>query len=73
MNATRPLLRDKEVAHLLGVSLHTLRHGRYRSNLNVPPHVRQGGRVLYWRDEVLAWARANGIEPGAGRQQRSTP
>ena len=65
----RDRLSDKEVAHLLGVSIHTLRAGRYRSNINVPPHVREGGRVIYWRTEVLAWAKANGIEPSGPRQR----
>jgi DNA-binding transcriptional MerR regulator len=65
----RALLTDKEVAHHFGVSIHTLRAGRYRSNFNVPPHIRNGGRVLYWREEVLAWAKANGIEPAGPRQR----
>ncbi len=71
MNATaRDRLTEKEVSYILGVSVHTLRAGRYRTNINVPPHVRDGGRVLYWRVEIVAWAKANGIALAGPRQHR---
>ena len=58
------LLNDKSVAFFTGVSLHTLRQGRVRSNLNVPPHVKlENGRVRYEPETVSAWCAANGIVP----------
>jgi len=64
----KPLLRDKEVAHLAaqyGVrcSLSTLRHARAdRPELNVPRYERIGGRIVYRLDDVLAFLRARGVD-----------
>lgn len=58
-------LTDKQVSFYTGVSLHTLRQGRVRPNLNVPPHVKlESGRVrvLYPVSDLSAWCLANGIQ-----------
>ena len=57
-------LVDKEVAHLLPVSIHTLRAARAGRSLNVPRHVKHpNGRIGYVVEDVQAWAEQCGYQP----------
>lgn len=50
------VLTTEEAAELL--RLHSQTMFRLRQTGEGPPHFRVGTRVLYLRDDVLAWARA---------------
>jgi hypothetical protein len=64
----KPLLRDKEVAHLAALhgvrcSLSTLRHARAdRPALRTPPFERQGGRIVYRREDLIKFFKSLGVE-----------
>lgn len=63
MAARKRDLRDKEVSYYCDISVHTLRAARSRKghHFDVPPHYHQGRRVLYSKDEVIAWMQAHGL------------
>ena len=62
--AGRPVLRQREAAEMLGVSMRTLQ--RWNDRNAGPPRTKIGGRIYYDVDEFTAWVRANKI---AARQQ----
>ena len=55
---------------LLGVRV-TARVLRYHSQRGGIPHLRLGGRRLYWPTELVAW-KASGGSPGPCRRRRAT-
>jgi hypothetical protein len=69
----RDALCEKQVAALTGVSIHTLRAGRYRSNIDVPPHIKVRGRVYYLAEPLAIWAACRGIALTGPRQRTEDP
>lgn len=66
------LLSDKEVAHEFGLSVHTLRSARSnKPNLQMPPHIKQGGRIRYERDAVIAFLESKGLSALGPRSSRA--
>jgi predicted DNA-binding transcriptional regulator AlpA len=55
--AGRPVLRQREAAEMLGVSMRTLQ--RWNDRNAGPTRTKIGGRIYYDLDELTAWARAN--------------
>ena len=49
------LLKPKDVADLLNISLHTLASWRRQTNPHDLPWIEVGGSVRYRRADVLAW------------------
>lgn len=48
-------LREKEVADMIGHSIHTIRDWRAGTSLSVPPWYKIGGMILYKRSDIEAF------------------
>lgn len=49
------LLKPREVAELLNISLHTLSSWRRQTNPHDLPWIEVGGSIRYRREDVQAW------------------
>lgn len=75
-----PFLTIAEAARLLRVNRRTLDNLRWQND--GPPFRRHGGRIVYHRDELLAWSEQRRartpspqepLEPAAGRNHADRP
>lgn len=64
MDTNQNLIRDKEVADMLGLSLTTLQH--WRLEKKGPPYIRLGVNIRYSKKDVEAYIRARLVDPEGG-------